>query len=141
MHLLTLSAIALFLLFIVGDFIGVRRFSIRPPAGTTMWKINLFFVFVWLFAITLLLLNSWYGMILVLFLSFLWLLAQIRAHWIPYVMGAPEEYRQEYSRIFQNTVSILPRLNSRGIVPNLYYTLLFILLALTLILALEAVLH
>lgn len=96
-----------------------------------MWNINLVFTVLWITAITLILFQRTSGVVLALVLSVLWIIAQIRAHWIPYILGAPQEYRQEYQRIFKNTASVLPRLTKRGVVPNLYHTLIFILLVLT----------
>jgi|GEM_PF-1572731 len=131
MQLLTLSASCLFLLFFIGEFIGIKGFSRRPKSRTTMWNINLVFTVLWITAITLILFQRTSGVVLALVLSVLWIIAQIRAHWIPYILGAPQEYRQEYQRIFKNTASVLPRLTKRGVVPNLYHTLIFILLVLT----------
>ncbi len=133
MQLLTLSASGLFLLFFVGEFIGIKGFGRKPKARSSMWNINLVFTVLWIAAITLLLFERKGGVVLTLVLSFLWLIAQARAHWTPYILGAPEEYRKEYERIFQNTASVLPRLTKRGVVPNLYHTLIFILLVLTIV--------
>lgn len=133
MQLLTLSAGGLFLLFFAGEFIGIKGFSRKPKARSGMWNINLVFTVLWITAITLLLFERTSGVILTLVLSILWLIAQIRAHWIPYLLGAPEEYRNEYQRIFQHTATVLPRLTKRGVVPNLYHTLIFILLVMTVI--------
>lgn len=133
MQLLTLSASGLFLLFFVGEFIGIKGFSRKPKTRSSMWNINLVFTVLWITAITLLLFERTGGVVLTLVLSILWLIAQLRAHWTPYLIGAPEEYQREYQRIFQHTVSILPRLTKRGVVPNLYHTLLFILLIMTVV--------
>ncbi len=131
MQLLTLSAGCLFLLFFIGEFVGIQGFSRRPKARTMMWNINMVFTVLWLAAITLLLYGKTSGVVLTLVLSILWVIAQIRAHWIPYILGAPIEYQREYQRIFKQTVSVLPRLTKRGVVPNLYHTLILILLFLT----------
>jgi len=133
MQLLTVAASGLFLLFFVGEFIGIKGFSRRPKTRSSMWNINVVFTVLWITAITLMLFQRTSGIILTLILSVLWFIAQVRAHWIPYILGAPHEYRQEYQRIFQHTVSVLPRLTKRGVVPNLYHTMIFILLVLTLI--------
>jgi hypothetical protein len=133
MALLTASASVLLLFFFAGEFIGIKGFSRRPVPRSTMWNINVLFAMLWVAAVTMLLFERTSGVVFTLVLSVLWLIAQLRTHWTPYVLGAPEEYRREYRHIFQNTVSILPRLTRRGIVPNLYHTLLLILLVITVV--------
>lgn len=128
MNVLTITAGSLFILFFIGEFIGIKRFSRRPKARTAMWNINLFSTFLWVFAISLLLLEKKSGVVITLILALLWLIAQVRAHWIPYVLGAPEDYRREYENIFRNTIKILPRITQRGVVPNLYHTFIGLLL-------------
>jgi hypothetical protein len=93
-----------------------------------MWNINLFFTVLWIIAISLLFFEKKSGVVFTLILALLWIIAQSRAHWIPYVLGAPEDYRREYEKIFKNTFSILPRITKRGVVPNLYHTLIGLLL-------------
>ncbi len=133
MQLLTLVAFTLFLLFFIGEFIGVKGFSRRPKTGSSMWNINLVFTALWIIAISLLLFGRTSGVIFTLVLSILWLIAQVRAHWIPYLLGAPHDYQREYQKLFQNTVSILPRMTKRGVIPDLYHTIIGLLLIATII--------
>jgi len=140
MQLLTVVASGLFLLFFIGEFIGVKGFSRRPKPGTSMWKINLVFTVLWVIAITLLLFGRTSGVLFTLVLSILWFIAQIRAHWIPYIFGAPFDYQREYQKIFQNTITFLPRLTKRGVVPDLYHTIIGLLLIGTIISGLRVLL-
>jgi hypothetical protein len=133
MVLLTVSASVLLVFFFAGEFIGIKGFSRRPTPRTTMWNINVLFMILWVAAVTMLLFERTSGVVITLVLSVLWLIAQLRTHWTPYILGAPEDYRREYRHIFRNTVSILPPLTKRSVVPNLYHTLILILLVITIV--------
>jgi hypothetical protein len=129
----TVAALGLFLVFFIGDFIGVKGFSRRTRPRTMLWNVNLFFSWLWVLAIGLLLFEVPGSVLLTIVLALLWFMAQVRAHWIPYLIGAPEEYRREYGRIFRDLVCVLPRLNSRGVVPPLYQTVILVLILITIV--------
>jgi hypothetical protein len=129
----TVAALCLFLVFFIGEFIGVKGFSKRPRPRTMLWNINLFFSGLWVLAIGLLLFEVPGSVLFTVVLALLWFTAQARTHWIPYLIGAPEEYRREYGRIFMDLVRVLPRLSRRGVVPTLYQTVLLVLILITIV--------
>jgi hypothetical protein len=126
MRIFELSAIAVFLLFLAGEFLAPGRFGRRPSYKSTVWKINIVLLATWGAGCILLFAGSEIGRTLLLLISVFWIIGHIRTHWVPYLFGAPEEYRVEYKRVFANSFTVLPRITSRGIVPDLYHTLIFI---------------
>jgi Na+-transporting methylmalonyl-CoA/oxaloacetate decarboxylase gamma subunit len=126
MRIFELSAFAVLLLFLVGEFLAPGRFGKKPSYRSTVWKINVALIAAWGTGCILLFAGLGIGRTLLLLISVIWIIGHIRTHWVPYFFGAPEEYRVEYKRVFKDSFTVLPRITSRGIVPDLYHTLLFI---------------
>ncbi len=125
------SAAIVVLLFILGEFFTVKGFGRRPSATSPAMKINIILLAAWLAGITIHFAGYPAGALLLLLLAVLWTISQMRTHWIPWLIGAPEEYREGYHKIFGGHSTILPRLTKRGVLPDAYHTFLFLFLLIT----------
>jgi hypothetical protein len=126
MTIFEIIALVVLILFVMGEFFNIPRFGRRPGYKTAVWKLNVGLLIAWCVGCSLLLTGLRGGNTLLLIISILWVIGQLRTHWFPYLFGAPEEYRSEYKMIFRDNLTVLPRITHRGVVPDLYHTLIII---------------